>query len=84
MREAAVKIGQRIKLARHAARLSQRELGRRIGVSGAMICKYELGQTMPSLAKLQQISAHTDMPVEFFLRPKTIPSLAVIHAYKGK
>jgi len=49
-----------------------------------MIYKYELGQTMPSLAKLQQISAHTDMPVEFFLRPRTIPSLTVTHVYKGK
>ena len=76
-------LGRRIKMARHVARLSQRELGNRIGISGAMVSKYERGTNMPVVALLHRIGTETEMPLEFFFRPGPIWSIAIEHIYKG-
>ena len=50
-------IGERIKASRKGKGLSQKELGKVLGVSGAMIGQYETGQRKPRLDTLQRIAA---------------------------
>lgn len=50
-------IGKRIKDFRKAANLTQKQLGERIGVSGAMIGQYETGVRNPKRETVEKISA---------------------------
>lgn len=59
-------IGERIKTARKAARLSQRELGEKIGVTHAAVGQWESGVNLPSLAvRLQLAEVFGIKPAEF-------------------
>jgi Zn-dependent peptidase ImmA (M78 family)/DNA-binding XRE family transcriptional regulator len=62
-------IGERIRMARRAAGLSQQALGDGTGVSKMSISKYERGQMTPGSAMLVRIAEATGMRVDYFLRP---------------
>lgn len=64
-------IGERIRMARRAAGLSQQALGDDAGVSKMSISKYERGEMTPSSAMLGRIADATGMRVDYFLRPVT-------------
>ncbi len=49
--------GQRIQAARKQAKLSQKELGAKLGVSGSMIGQYENDQRKPKIQTLSKIAA---------------------------
>ena len=50
-------VGEKIKLARTKAKLSQKRLGEMVGVSQQAIGQFETGKTTPTLNTLQRISA---------------------------
>jgi len=62
-------IGERIKMARRAAGLSQQALGDKSGVSKMSISKYERGQMTPGSIMLVRIAEATGMRIDYFLRP---------------
>ena len=51
-----VSIGERVKLARMSAGLSQRQLGKEMGMSAMAISKYETGEVVPNSRVLIQLS----------------------------
>ncbi len=57
-------IGQRIKEAREKAGLTQEELGKKIGVTGVAIMRYEKDKRQPRLAQLQAIASALGVPVQ--------------------
>lgn len=60
-----------LKKNREEADISQRELARRINMSGQMISKIERGETTPSLDTLNKIASALDVPVSsLFLNEK--------------
>jgi transcriptional regulator with XRE-family HTH domain len=60
-------IGQRIRLFRQDAELSQGELAKRIGVSFQQLHKYESGTNRVGVGRLMQIAAALDVPIiDFF------------------
>src|SRR5690625_5969947 len=65
-------IGERIKRARGASGLSLRNLAEQVGVSHAMIKKYEDNQTMPSSDTLLRIAKTLNVRVEYFFRPASV------------
>ncbi len=73
-------IGERLKLARVRARLSQRELAARAGVSAMAISKYENNEMMPGSTVLLRLSAALDVRPEFLLR--SAPQLVIEPVYR--
>ena len=65
-------IGERIKVARRAAGLSQRKLAQAAGVSAMAISKYERGLDVPSSAVLLRLAQALGVKTEYFLRPVTV------------
>ena len=65
-------IGERLKMARHTAGLSQRALAEATGVSAMAISKYERGLDLPSSGVLIRLAKALGLKVEYFLRPVTI------------
>ena len=61
-----IEVGQRIKIQRLAAGLSQTELGESIGVTFQQVQKYEKGTNRIGASRLQQISHILQVPVSFF------------------
>jgi transcriptional regulator with XRE-family HTH domain len=62
-------VGQRIKLLRLNAGLSQTELGNRIGVTFQQVQKYERGQTRVGASRLSQIALSLNIPISEFFEP---------------
>jgi transcriptional regulator with XRE-family HTH domain/Zn-dependent peptidase ImmA (M78 family) len=60
-------IGQRVREARLAARLSQEELGRRIGLDRTMIAKIEAGTRRIDAVELVRLGSCLDLPLSHFL-----------------
>lgn len=60
-------IGEKIKEARKKAKLSQRELGERLGVSQAMIGQYESGKRNPKIEQLQRLASALKCDISEFL-----------------
>lgn len=56
-------IGERIAFYRKKMNISQRELARRINVTGQSISKIELGTGMPSMSMLANIANALNVPV---------------------
>jgi transcriptional regulator with XRE-family HTH domain len=70
-------IGERIKLARAAAGLSQRRLADRVGLSAQAISYYERGDRSPDTAILLRLGEALGVRVDFFLRqPQAVTRLA--------
>jgi Zn-dependent peptidase ImmA (M78 family)/transcriptional regulator with XRE-family HTH domain len=76
-------IGERIRMARRAAGLSQQALGDRAGVSKMSISKYERGEMTPGSAMLVRIADATGMRVDYFLRPITFQVSAPCYRSKS-
>src|SRR5215211_1375577 len=60
-------IGQRVREARLAAKLSQEELGRRIGLDRTMIAKIEAGTRRIDAVELVRLGSCLDLPLSHFL-----------------
>jgi Zn-dependent peptidase ImmA (M78 family)/DNA-binding XRE family transcriptional regulator len=73
-------IGERLKLARAKARLSQRALADQAGVTAMSISKYENNEMMPSSDVLLKLADALDVRMEFFLRGT--PELAIQPVYR--
>ena len=59
-------VGCKIKAARKAKKLTQEELGRKIGVSFQMIAQWENGHRNPKYETLLKIADALEMPITFF------------------
>lgn len=60
-------IGQRLKVARMARRVSQEEMGNAIGVTFQQVQKYEKGNNRISASRLLQCAVILKMPFEYFM-----------------
>lgn len=65
-------IGERLRIARRTAGLSQRALAEGVGVSAMAISKYERGLDVPSSAVLLRLAEALGVKTEYFLRPTTV------------
>ena len=65
----AADVGERIRTAREAAGLSQRELARRMGTSQSAIDRLEAGGVGATLTTLQRVAMALGMEVSVELRP---------------
>jgi transcriptional regulator with XRE-family HTH domain len=61
-----IEMGKKIRLRRVEQRLSQSDLGQKLGVSFQQVQKYEKGVNRVGASRLQQIAAALDVPVTFF------------------
>jgi transcriptional regulator with XRE-family HTH domain len=61
-----IELGKRIRLRRVEQKISQAELGDKLGVSFQQVQKYEKGVNRVGAARLQQIASALDVPVTFF------------------
>jgi transcriptional regulator with XRE-family HTH domain len=61
-----IEMGKKIRLRRVEQRISQSDLGEKLGVSFQQVQKYEKGVKRVGAARLQQIAAALDVPVTFF------------------
>lgn len=61
--------GQLIKEARERAGLTQDELGKKIGVTGVAVMRYEKGQRQPRIEQLRAIAAALGVPIAQLLPP---------------
>jgi len=71
-------IGERIRLERLRLRLSQAELGKRLGVTHAAVSDIERAQTRPDLDYLAEIAEALDVPLGDLVvlsRPSPTPPL---------
>ena len=59
-------VGQRVRLARRMAKLSQQKLGEIAGVTYQQVQKYENGTDRIGAGRLYQVALATDQPIEFF------------------
>lgn len=73
-------LGERLKLARLKARMSQRELADRVGVTAMSISKYESNLMMPSAETLFKLAQALDVRLEFLLRQA--PHLLIEPVYR--
>jgi Zn-dependent peptidase ImmA (M78 family)/DNA-binding XRE family transcriptional regulator len=73
-------IGERLKLARTKARMSQRALADQAGVTAMSISKYENNEMMPGSDVLLKLADALDVRMEFFLR--SAPELAIQPVYR--
>jgi transcriptional regulator with XRE-family HTH domain len=64
-------LGQRIKQARKAGNLSQRDLAKQAGVSPMAISKYERDLDLPGSGVLLRLAQALGVPIDFFFRPAT-------------
>ena len=58
-----IELGKRIRLRRVEQKISQAELGDKLGVSFQQVQKYEKGVNRVGAARLQQIATALDVPV---------------------
>lgn len=65
----AAEVGERIRMAREAAGVSQRELARRMSTSQAAIVRLEAGGVGATLTTLQRAAAALGLEVSVELRP---------------
>jgi transcriptional regulator with XRE-family HTH domain len=61
-----IEMGKKIRLRRVEQRISQSDLGEKLGVSFQQVQKYEKGVNRVGASRLQQIASALDVPVTFF------------------
>src|SRR6476659_926010 len=80
-----IELGKRIRLRRVEQKISQAELGDKLGVSFQQVQKYEKGVNRVGAARLQQIATALDVPVTFFYdgdgKAREVESLLFLRAY---
>jgi len=59
-------VGQRIRQRRCMARMTQQQLGEKIGISYQQIMKYETGANRIGASRMWDIAAAMEVPVSFF------------------
>lgn len=64
-------IGEKIRLLRKKAGLTQKELGQKLGISQAAIGQFETNRSNPQIETLQKIASALDVPVQDLL-PDTL------------
>lgn len=67
-----MEVNGKIKQARKKAKLTQKELGEKLGVSQVMIAQYENGTRKPKFETLQKIANATKIPVNYFIEKRLI------------
>ena len=65
----ALEVGEKVRDAREAAGLSQRELATRMSTSQAAVARLEAGGTSATLTTLQKVAAALDMTITVDLAP---------------
>ncbi len=65
----AMDVGERVRQAREAAGLSQRQLAARVGTSQAAVARLEAGSVGATLTTLQRVGTPLDLKVSVELRP---------------
>src|SRR2546421_5196610 len=65
-RKPDIEMGKKIRLRRVEQRISQSDLGEKLGVSFQQVQKYEKGVNRVGASRLQQIATALDVPVTFF------------------
>ena len=70
-----IKIGDTIKKYRKALNISQRELGRRVGISGQMVSKIENNLSQPSIETFNKIATALGVTVNDLIKNDTIDIL---------
>ena len=79
-----IELGKRIRLRRVEQKISQAELGDKLGVSFQQVQKYEKGVNRVGAARLQQIATALDVPVTFFYdgdgKAREVESLLFLHS----
>jgi len=65
----AAEVGERVRGAREAAELSQRELARRVGTSQATVIRLEDGAVGAKLTTLQRVATALGLEVNIEFRP---------------
>jgi Zn-dependent peptidase ImmA (M78 family)/DNA-binding XRE family transcriptional regulator len=73
-------IGERIKQARMANRMSMRKLGGKAEISAMAISKYERDLDVPSSGVLLRLARALGVAIDYFFRPTTIE--VQLHAYR--
>jgi transcriptional regulator with XRE-family HTH domain len=76
-------VGTRIRSQRLVRRMSQTELGRRVGVTFQQVQKYEKGRNRVSASRLQRIADVLGVPVSFFFGEGEDPRPAAMSAETG-
>lgn len=61
-----IEMGKRIRLRRVEQKISQADLGEKLGVSFQQVQKYEKGVNRVGAARLQQIASALSVPITFF------------------
>ena len=75
--------GDRIKKAREAVGLTQEQLGKKIGVTGVTIMRYEKNQREPRQKQLQAIASALGVSVDTLYGVKPLPDIE-IPVYEGQ
>lgn len=60
-------LAEKLKKARKAVGMSQRELGKLIKLSDKAVSSYEVGRASPSIEVLKQIGDLTHKPIQYFI-----------------
>lgn len=66
------KIGEKIRIARLEAGLTQEDLGKKLNISGAAVGYFESGKRKIGIALLKEISKIVDKPMSFFVNNRAI------------
>ena len=80
---ASMAIGDRIKEAREAAGLKQKDLAKLMGVEGASVSQWESGGTTPDMSRLPRLAEVLKRPQSFFVEPELAALRAAPEALKG-
>lgn len=62
-----IKIAEKIMYARIEQNLTQQELAKKLGVSGAAVTRWERGNNGPKRARLKQLSEALNVPLDYLL-----------------
>lgn len=70
--DAAIQLGTRLRDARQSARLSLRELARRVDVSASLVSQIELGRTSPSIGTLYALVSELGLSLDTLLQDEAL------------
>ncbi|WCS27822.1 helix-turn-helix domain-containing protein [Methylobacterium sp. NMS14P] len=79
-------VGAALRVAREAARLSQRDVAARLGITPAMTCSMERGQRRVPLERMRDVASVYGVPQEHLERPPSVTrnadEVALLHAFR--
>lgn len=70
--DAAIQLGMRLRDARQSAKLSLRELARRVDVSASLVSQIELGRTSPSVGTLYALVSELGLSLDTLMQDGTL------------